>query len=154
VDACAVVHHLFSSWDAVTVALVITQISINRRRRRRRRRLLAVPLSHQGATPYLWRPCRRRCSFQQRQLHRASFILHPPALRPLSNDYYYQNNNTTPFGANFFVRSGELPAVVYAETDELLTRLGRYPPSPSQATAARLDCSQTTHCVRFGFDPI
>jgi Scavenger mRNA decapping enzyme C-term binding len=76
----AVVHHLSSSWDAATVALVITQISINRNRRRRRcrRRLLAVPLSHQGATPCLCRPCRRRCSFQQRQLHRASFILlHP-----------------------------------------------------------------------------
>jgi Scavenger mRNA decapping enzyme C-term binding len=53
----AVVHHLSSSWDAATVALA---------------------LSHQGATPCLCRPCRRRCSFQQRQLHRASFILlHP-----------------------------------------------------------------------------
>jgi diadenosine tetraphosphate (Ap4A) HIT family hydrolase len=39
---------------------------------------------------------------------------HPPP-RPLSNDYY--QNNTTPFGA---ILRGGLPAVVYAETEQLL----------------------------------
>jgi diadenosine tetraphosphate (Ap4A) HIT family hydrolase len=44
----------------------------------------------------------------------ASCQFHAPP-RPFSNDYY--DNNTTPFGA---ILRGELPAVVYAETDELL----------------------------------
>jgi diadenosine tetraphosphate (Ap4A) HIT family hydrolase len=44
----------------------------------------------------------------------ASCQFHAPP-RPLSNDYY--DNNTTPFGA---ILRGELPAVVYAETNELL----------------------------------
>jgi diadenosine tetraphosphate (Ap4A) HIT family hydrolase len=45
----------------------------------------------------------------------ASCQFHAPPERPSSNDYY--DNNTTPFGA---ILRGELPAVVYAETNELL----------------------------------